>query len=371
MTINEIKGIIQQKVDLPSFISRFVKLKRQGVDWFGKCPFHNEKSPSFSVSKKGFYKCFGCGESGDAITFIMKHEKLGFIDAIKHIASLENLSVEFEEKSKDQVSAAKGPLEKINFVDKELLVKTLTRYDLNPLYLWLESLVGTEKAISLVADKFYVGTAKDRGTIFWQVDQFMRIRTAQRLFYNDDGHRKKEIMPKRLFTTAQGYKPCFFGEHQLLTCDHDTLIGLVESEKTAMLCSAYLPYVNDQRVVWIASSGMNGLTEEKMWVLRGMNVLLVPDFHFQSRMVWGVLPMRKAIDPVDGRLKPHPQGDLDEEYVSIAMKLQKLTCKVSFYDPWPDDESKQDIGDKLVLMDYKKQIERPDLESLILPESGF
>lgn len=88
---------IQQVRDLSitQVISHYVKLDRNGK---GLCPFHNEKSPSFKVTEaKGIYKCFGCGEAGDHIGFVMKHDKLGFIEAITRIAEMLSIQLEHEE----------------------------------------------------------------------------------------------------------------------------------------------------------------------------------------------------------------------------------------------------------------------------------
>lgn len=367
MTVTEIKNIINQKVDPVSLIGKFVKLKKKGADYFALCPFHNEKTASFSVSpSKRIFKCFGCGQSGDAITFIMLHERLSYIDALKKIGELESLPISFEH-SKPFDQSPQRSSEDIKFVPKEILVKTLSHYDQNPFFGFVENLVGKERALHLFAEQFYVGTAKGNGTIFWQVDQFMRIRTGQKIFYQGDGHRIKAIPPKRLYTTERGYKPCFFGEHQLLLCDHETLVGIVESEKTAIICSIYLPKLSDKKIVWLASGGMNGLTDEKIWALKGMEVVLCPDFSFISRATWGLVPMRKKEE--DGKMKPHPDGEIDKEYVSYAMKLKKLGCKVSCYDPLPDINDNSDIADQLSIWEPPK-VEAPDYSQLLL-EEGF
>ncbi len=76
-------------------IGAHVQLKRNGANHTGLCPFHNEKSPSFSVSAaKQIYKCFGCGEGGNAIQFLIKHDKLTFPEAIKQLADKYNIAVE-------------------------------------------------------------------------------------------------------------------------------------------------------------------------------------------------------------------------------------------------------------------------------------
>lgn len=81
--MNDIEEI-KNKLDIVELISTYVKLKQAGRNHFGLCPFHSEKTPSFSVNRElGIYKCFGCGESGDVISFIQKIEGLDFSDALK------------------------------------------------------------------------------------------------------------------------------------------------------------------------------------------------------------------------------------------------------------------------------------------------
>lgn len=76
-------------------VGDFVQLKRRGSSLIGLCPFHNEKSPSFNVSAiKGIYKCFGCGKGGDAIHFIMEHEKYSYPEALKYLAKKYHIEIE-------------------------------------------------------------------------------------------------------------------------------------------------------------------------------------------------------------------------------------------------------------------------------------
>ena len=78
---------IREKNDIVDVISDYVKLQRRGSSYFGLCPFHNEKSPSFSVSPgKQMYYCFGCGAGGNVFTFIMEYENYTFPEALKLLA---------------------------------------------------------------------------------------------------------------------------------------------------------------------------------------------------------------------------------------------------------------------------------------------
>ena len=81
-----ITGLLE-RADIVDVINRYVPLKKAGRNWMCCCPFHKEKTPSFSVSQtKQFFKCFGCGEAGNAIGFIMKYEGLEFPDAVRKLA---------------------------------------------------------------------------------------------------------------------------------------------------------------------------------------------------------------------------------------------------------------------------------------------
>ena len=75
---------VRTRNDIVDVISRYVNLKQKGANYFGLCPFHNEKSPSFSVSPgKQMYYCFGCGAGGNVITFVMEYENYSFVEAVK------------------------------------------------------------------------------------------------------------------------------------------------------------------------------------------------------------------------------------------------------------------------------------------------
>ena len=76
------------RCDIYDIVSRYVKLKKSGSNYFGLCPFHNEKTPSFSVSRdKQIYHCFGCGAGGGVINFVMQMENMTFPEAVRHLAA--------------------------------------------------------------------------------------------------------------------------------------------------------------------------------------------------------------------------------------------------------------------------------------------
>jgi DNA primase len=91
---------ILSRIDIIEVVGGFVKLKKRGVNYLGLCPFHNEKSPSFTVSPvKEIYKCFGCGRSGNTISFLMEHEKYSYAEALRWLAARYNVEIEEKEVS--------------------------------------------------------------------------------------------------------------------------------------------------------------------------------------------------------------------------------------------------------------------------------
>jgi len=96
---NTIQQILS-RIDIVEIVGSFVKLKKRGANYLGNCPFHNEKTPSFTVSpSKEIYKCFGCGVSGNAISFIMEHEKYSYVEALRWLAQKYQIEVEETEVS--------------------------------------------------------------------------------------------------------------------------------------------------------------------------------------------------------------------------------------------------------------------------------
>ncbi|MFN8290654.1 MAG: DNA primase [Chitinophagaceae bacterium] len=94
---------ILSKIDIIDVVGGFVKLKRRGSNYLGLCPFHNEKTPSFTVSPtKELYKCFGCGRSGNAVSFIMEHEKYSYPEALRWLANKYGVEIEETFQSDEQ-----------------------------------------------------------------------------------------------------------------------------------------------------------------------------------------------------------------------------------------------------------------------------
>ena len=90
--------------DILEVVQDYVTMRKRGVNYLGNCPFHNEKTPSFTVSpSKGIFKCFGCGKGGNAVNFIMEHEHLGYVDALKFLAKKYNIEVVEKEATPEEI----------------------------------------------------------------------------------------------------------------------------------------------------------------------------------------------------------------------------------------------------------------------------
>lgn len=99
---NTIQQILA-RIDIIDIIGSFIKLKKRGTSHLGLCPFHNEKTPSFTVSSaKEIYKCFGCGRSGNSIGFLMDHEKYSYVEALRWLAQKYNVEIEETETTPEQ-----------------------------------------------------------------------------------------------------------------------------------------------------------------------------------------------------------------------------------------------------------------------------
>lgn len=105
------RSTVQQVIDtadVVDVVGSFVTLKKRGANLLGLCPFHNEKTPSFTVSpSKGIYKCFGCGQAGNSVKFIQEHEKLSFPEAIKWLAKRYNIEIEEKERTPEELQQQK------------------------------------------------------------------------------------------------------------------------------------------------------------------------------------------------------------------------------------------------------------------------
>ncbi len=120
---------IIQTARIEEVVGDYVNLRRRGVNQIGLCPFHNEKTPSFTVSPaKGIYKCFGCGKAGNSVNFIMEHEHFSYPEALRYLARKYNIEIEEEEQTPEQLQELneKESLYNLSLFAQQYFTKILT-----------------------------------------------------------------------------------------------------------------------------------------------------------------------------------------------------------------------------------------------------
>ena len=106
---NDLIDLIRSEADIVEVLSGFVTLKKAGQNYLGLCPFHDEKTPSFSVNlQRQIFHCFGCGKGGNVFTFLMEHENISFIEAVRHLAHHLNITIPETNKTSEADSEAES-----------------------------------------------------------------------------------------------------------------------------------------------------------------------------------------------------------------------------------------------------------------------
>ena len=123
---------IKDEADVVEVLGDFISMKKAGSNYKANCPFHNEKTPSFVISPaKGIYKCFGCGKAGNSLSFIMEHENLNYVEALKYLAKKYNIEIEEEIQTdfQKQLQSEKDSLFIVNEFAKDTYLKNLLDTD--------------------------------------------------------------------------------------------------------------------------------------------------------------------------------------------------------------------------------------------------
>jgi hypothetical protein len=181
-------------------------------------------------------------------------------------------------------------------IPEEFLLKSLTKYSQNNFVSFLDRKFGSEVTHQLI-QRFYIGTSQywDGATVFWQIDIQGRIRSGKIMEYDSTtGRRVKEkqvngsvnskitwvhsVLLQKHLLPSFNLKQCYFGEHQLSSKPKDEPIGIVESEKTAIVASVKIP-----RFTWLACGSLNNMSTERSRVLSGQRIVLFPDLKCLSK----------------------------------------------------------------------------------------
>lgn len=184
----EIIEEVRSRNDIVDLISTYVPLKKKGSSYFGLCPFHNEKSPSFSVSRdKQMYYCFGCGAGGNVFTFLMEYENFSFPEALKYLAERAGMELPEEELNEEAKRA----------MDEKARLREMNKLSANYFYYLLHSKRG-QKGLAYL---------KDRGITDETIKHF-GLGYAD--IYNDDLYR---------FLKSKGYSDEDLKDSALVTID--------------------------------------------------------------------------------------------------------------------------------------------------------
>lgn len=338
-----------------------VKLHKRGVNYVALCPFHDDKTlGSFMVSpKKNVYKCFSCGKSGDSLRFLMEHEGMSFVEAVKWLGAKYSIEVEGVQDVKLPARKVTKSVPHLEEKPKEMLLLPMSmvtsREDTcnDTLCNWLRSLPwGPVQSSGLedVLKAYHVGHSNDGKTIWWQIDYDGKVRTGKLMKYKTDGHRDREdknsfdwihnrLKRVKYWNDAEKQmETCLFGIH-LAKLYPKATVNIVESEKTAILMA--IAYGNPESHIWLATGGMSFLSRTKLAPLIEGNrkVLLYPD--------------QDGIEKWRAKMK---------EIGYQGMRLAKSLV----IDP---NNPKKDCGDFVIekLMELKEAKERKETEAIELP----
>jgi twinkle protein len=185
-TIQQVKA----SVVTYDIISNFIKLKKEGSDYKALCPFHDEKTASFSISpSKNMYKCFGCGKNGDGLTFLIEHEKMSFPEAIRYVANKNGITIE-ETATKKTVTKPIPRLEKLNseFIEyfetkRKISNNTLLRFKVTESF---EFMPKAQKSVRAICFNYYRNDELINIKFRASGKDFKMQKDAELIFYNLD-----------------------------------------------------------------------------------------------------------------------------------------------------------------------------------------
>lgn len=293
---------IKERAEIVEVVGDFVQLKKKGSQYWGLSPFANERTPSFTVHPgKQIFKDFSSGKGGDVIEFIMQACDFTYIKAISYLAKKYKLEFDYSEhvdyKPEPKPKYVELPT---SFIHPDILVDTLVGYENNALFNFLSGKYGSEKTLKAFTS-YNVGIDQSSEqtkdwVIFWLCDYDTMVRSGKIVKYLSTGKRCKQTSAGWVHTMVRNAQPlypdfncvqCFFGEHLLE--GNKKPVAMVESEKTALICSLVIP-----NYLWLACGSKNGLGEKKCEVLRNYKVTLYPDLDAHDE--WKLLANKRGFN---------------------------------------------------------------------------
>ena len=248
------------------------KLNRRCV-----CPFHDDHEPSLHLNAtKNIFKCFSCGKGGDVIGLVMQVENLKYLDACQWLIHEFNVNV-VEDKPLSAGNSSIS-LQPSDIIPLDVLKKSRSIGSIFCQSLLSCSYLDYEQ-LRHAAQQYQLGVSRDGGVVFWQIDELQRIRTGKIMYYQTDCHRIKSHNPTWVHTLLKRQLPqdytlhrCLFGQHLLSGKAPGATVCVVESEKTAVICSERLP-----DSLWLACGGLQMFSPEMLAPLVDYKVVIFPD----------------------------------------------------------------------------------------------
>ena len=309
------------------------------------CFCHDDHHPSLGINpSRNTWKCFSCGKGGSHIDLVMEHENLAFPDACEWLIREFNIPVPQKEIRKSLIEAIKEKVmkneneyERGADVSKYLSPELLTDFKgvSNEFTRALVSTgILTQEQMNHAAETFRLSTADD-SVIFWQIDSEGNIREGKVMYYQADGHRSHSRKPVTVSWLLKEAKKipkdwqasrCLFGLHQTSYENEDEngdenenrIIAVVESEKTAVICSELIPRLSEAEVIWLATGGKSNLSAQALLPLKGMRVILFPDTDAYTDWV------KTAQEITEQFGHPITVSNILEQYATADQKKRKI-----------------------------------------------
>ena len=191
----------------------------------------------------------------------------------------------------------------IDFKEVNLCYKNIKE---NNLLQYLRKKYGKTKT-ETVKKMYYIGTSKDMGTVFWNINRDTQAQKAKVSYYNSEGRRTNRF--KVPYKNEDGYYSCLFGEHLLdIPENRDKAVLLVESEKTAIVCAMHF-----SEYLWLAYGGITALTSDKIHVLTGRKVILIPDMSEKAVAIMNNKLLEFEALQIDAKVWDLTKGKTNEE----------------------------------------------------------
>lgn len=295
-TINKIKEV----ASVVDVISDFYELRKSGVNYTCLCPFHDDKTiGNFVISpSRNYFKCFACGEGGNAVDFLMKHEGLSYADAIRWLGKKYSIEVDDEQQKFVAVKpSTPKPLQQqyarpLCTIPADYVIRSLDNKLYSSLQAALCRMINNAEVIRDTCTTYQLGHTTDGGVIYWQIDEQGRVRSGKIMHYDWYGHRDKSKDGEmttwvHAILKAQGklqsewtLTQCLFGAHLLtMSGNEHKMVAFVEAEKTAVIAAMVYP-----QYLWVSCGGFgqerSGLKHE---VLKGRKVVMFPDAHPEGK----------------------------------------------------------------------------------------